>query len=205
MSEKEKPSIGVLVSGSGTNLQSLIDHMEQGKLDAKIAIVISNKASAFALERAKKHNIATKVINHKDFETRELFDKEIARVLEEAGCKYVVLAGFMRVLTSWFIQNFRNRIVNIHPALCPSFPGVEAQKQAFEYGVKVTGCTVHLVDEGVDTGPIILQKAVTVLDDDTVEKLRDRILIEEHKALPEAINLLVNNKIKVEGRKVVRL
>lgn len=204
MNSKPNSLIGVLVSGSGTNLQSVIDNIEQGKLDAKIALVISNKVDAYGLERARKHNIPTKVISHKDFETREKFDEAVANTLEEAGCKYIVLAGFMRVLTPLFIQRFKNRIVNIHPALCPSFPGVDAQKQAFEYGVKVTGCTVHLVDEGVDTGPIILQKYMPVLDDDTLESLRQRILAEEHKALSEAIGLLINDQLKIEGRRIIR-
>jgi phosphoribosylglycinamide formyltransferase-1 len=200
---KEKAKIGVLVSGSGTNLQSIIDYIEQGKLKAKLAIVISNKQDAYGLERARKHNMPTKVISHKDFKTREEFEEEIAKVLEEIGCDFIVLAGFMRVLTPLFIRRFKNRIVNIHPALLPSFPGVDAQKQAFDYGVKVTGCTVHFVDEGVDTGPIILQKVVPVHDGDTVESLRARILEEEHKALPEALNLIINRRIKIEGRRVI--
>ena len=198
-----KTKIGVLISGSGTNLQSIIDHIERGKLKAKLAIVISNKQEVYGLERARKHNIPTRVISHKDFKTREEFEEEIAKVLEEIGCDFIVLAGFMRVLTPSFIRRFKNRIVNIHPALLPSFPGADAQKQAFDYGVKVTGCTVHFVDEGVDTGPIILQKVVPVKDGDTVESLRARILEEEHSALPEALNLIINRQIRIEGRRVI--
>ena len=181
--------IGVVVSGRGSNLQSIIDHIAEGKLNVEIAVVVSDHKEAFALERAAKAGIPTAVVERK-------------AALREAGAEVVVLAGFMRILTGHFISRWEHKIINIHPALLPSFKGLDAQGQAVDYGVKVAGCTVHFVDEGTDTGPIILQKVVPVLDDDTEETLAARILVEEHKALPEAIQLWADGKLTIKGRKV---
>jgi phosphoribosylglycinamide formyltransferase-1 len=198
-----KKRLGVLISGSGTNLQSIIDNIEEGYINnAEISVVISNKETAFGLKRAEKHNIPTAVVSHKEYKTREEFEKKIIDILEEYNIDYVILAGFMRVLSNFFITYYKNRILNIHPALLPSFPGVDAQKQAFDYGVRFSGCTVHFVDTGVDTGPIILQAVVPVLPDDTEETLKKRILAQEHKIYPYAIKLLVEDKLAIIGRKV---
>ncbi|MDZ4165211.1 MAG: phosphoribosylglycinamide formyltransferase [Smithellaceae bacterium] len=198
---KTKIKIGILVSGSGSNLQSIIDNIEKGKLTASISVVVSNIEDAFALERARKHNIPSIAINHRDFSTREDFEAELAAVLKSFHVDLVVLAGFMRVLSPYFIKSFPRRIINIHPALLPSFPGVHAQRQALDYGVKFTGCSVHFVDEGVDTGPIIIQAAVPVHDDDSESSLSERILLEEHRILPEAIELYVSGSlIFTDGR-----
>lgn len=198
---KTKIKIGILVSGSGSNLQSIIDNIEQGKLTASISVVVSNIEEAFALERARRHNIPAIAINHRDFSTREDFEAELVAVLKSCQVDLVVLAGFMRVLSPYFIRSFPRRIINIHPALLPSFPGVHAQRQALDYGVKFTGCSVHFVDEGVDTGPIIIQAAVPVHDDDSESSLSERILREEHRILPEAINLYVSGSlIFTDGR-----
>lgn len=195
-------NIGVLVSGSGTNLQSIIDAVENGSLSASIKVVISNKADAFALERAKKHGIETAVVRVKDFATRELFDTEVLRLLKERGVELVVLAGFMRLISSVLLEGFPMGIINIHPSLLPSFPGLEVQKAALDYGVKFSGCTVHFVDGGLDSGPIIIQAVVPVKDEDTVESLQKRILAEEHKIYPQAIQLFSEGRIEVRGRRV---
>jgi len=199
----KKLKVGVLVSGRGTNLQSIIDNIEKEELPAEIAIVISNVEGAYALERAEKHNIKTTVIDHKGYKSREEFEKVLIEVLKNEGTELVCLAGFMRLLSPFFLNTFKYRVMNIHPALLPSFPGVHAQKQAFDYGVKVSGCTVHFVDEGTDTGPIILQEAVKVLDDDTEESLSKRILEKEHILYSKAINLFAKGKLEVIGRKVL--
>lgn len=198
-----KKKIGVLVSGRGTNLQAIIDAIEKKELDAEISVVISNKSDAFALERAKKHCIPSVVISHKDFDKREDFEKELVNALEKSGVDFIVLAGFMRILSPFFINKYKNRIINIHPALLPSFPGVNAQKQALHYGVKITGCSVHFVDEGVDSGPIILQCAVPVFDNDDEHSLSKRILKEEHKLLIKSLKLLIEDKIVIQGRRVI--
>lgn len=195
-------NIGVLVSGSGTNLQSIIDAIEGGSLSASIRVVISNKPDAYALERAKKHGIQTAVVRVKDFPTRELFDAEVLRLLREAGVELVVLAGFMRLISSVLLEGYPMRIINIHPSLLPSFPGLEVQKAALEYGVRFSGCTVHFVDSGLDSGPIIIQAVVPVKDEDTVESLQKRILAEEHKIYPQAIQLFSEGRIEVRGRRV---
>ena len=195
--------IGVVVSGRGSNLQSIIDHIAEGKLDnVEIAVVVSDHKEAFALERAAKAGIPTAVVERKGCKDKAEFEDKIDAALREAGAEVVILAGFMRILTGHFISRWENKIINIHPALLPSFKGVDAQGQAVDYGVKIAGCTVHFVDEGTDTGPIILQKAVPVLDDDTEETLAARILKEEHKALPEAIQLWADGKLTIKGRKV---
>ena len=195
--------IGVVVSGRGSNLQSIIDHIAEGKLNnVEIAVVVSDHKEAFALERAAKAGIPTAVVERKGCKDKAEFEDKIDAALQEAGAEVVILAGFMRILTGHFISRWENKIINIHPALLPSFKGVDAQGQAVDYGVKIAGCTVHFVDEGTDTDPIILQKAVPVLDDDTEETLAARILKEEHKALPEAIQLWADGKLTIKGRKV---
>ena len=194
--------IGVVVSGRGSNLQSIIDHIAEGKLNVEIAVVVSDHKEAFALERAAKAGIPTAVVERKGCKDKAEFEDKIDAALREAGADVVVLAGFMRILTGHFISRWEHKIINIHPALLPSFKGLDAQGQAVDYGVKVAGCTVHFVDEGTDTGPIILQKVVPVLDDDTEETLAARILVEEHKALPEAIQLWADGKLTIKGRKV---
>lgn len=198
-------NLGVLVSGSGTNLQAIIDNIEAGGLDAKIKIVISNNVNAYAVERAKKHRIPTFIIADSHFQTREDCDKHLVEILKSHSVDLVVLAGFMRLLTSAFIKSFPMRIINIHPALLPAFPGLHAQKKAVEYGAKFSGCTVHFVDEGVDTGPIIIQAVVPVDDDDTEETLSKKILKEEHKIYPQAIRLFAEGRLEIKGRKVVVL
>jgi phosphoribosylglycinamide formyltransferase-1 len=192
----------VLASGNGSNLQAIINAAEAGELGAELAIVISDKPDAFALERAKKHNIKTAVVTKQEFSTRAAFDEKVIEILKENRVELVILAGFMRIITKAFIEAFPMRIINIHPSLLPSFPGLNVQKKALEYGVRFSGCTVHFVEEGVDTGPIILQAAVPVKNDDTVESLSTRILKEEHRIYPEAIRLFSNDRLRIEGRKV---
>ena len=193
---------GVLVSGRGSNLQAVLDRIADGYLPLEIGVVISDKADAYALERAANVGIKTVVVARKECASKEEFEDKIHAALVEAGCELVVLAGFMRILSGNFVSKWHNKIINIHPALLPSFPGLDGQGQALEYGVKFTGCTVHFVDEGTDTGPIILQKVVPVLDDDTHDTLAARILEQEHKAMPEALKLWAEGKLVIEGRKV---
>lgn len=195
----KKLIIGVLVSGRGTNLQAIIDSIQRGELSAEIAIVISDNPNAMALERARRADIPTAYVKPGK---KSEFEREIIRILEENKVELIVLAGFMRILSPDFVNHFPMKIINIHPSLLPSFPGLEAQRQALEYGVKITGCTVHFVNEMVDAGPIILQEAVPVYDDDTVESLSARILEKEHKILVEAIRLFGENRLKVIGRRV---
>ena len=197
-------SIAVLVSGNGTNLQAIIDSVNNGYIPAKIAVVLSDEKRAFALERAKKAGIDTVVLDKKDFKTREDFDREVVKQLKKKNVELVVLAGFMRLLSPYFIDEYRNRIINIHPALLPAFKGAHGVKDALEAGVKVTGVTVHFVDEHLDGGPIILQKTVEIKEDDNEETLLERVHKEEHRIYPEAIKLFVEGKIKIEGRKVAR-
>ena len=193
---------GVLVSGRGSNLQAVLDRIADGYLPLEIGVVISDKADAYALERAANVGVKTVVVARKECASKEEFEDRIHAALVEAGCELVVLAGFMRILSGNFVSKWHNKIINIHPALLPSFPGLDGQGQALEYGVKFTGCTVHFVDEGTDTGPIILQKVVPVLDDDTHDTLAARILEQEHKAMPEALKLWAEGKLVIEGRKV---
>ena len=195
-------NIGVLASGRGTNLQAIIEAVKEGRIEGKIGIVISDNRDAFALKRAKQNNIETEYINFKSFKNREDYDKKIIECLKEKNVDLVVLAGYMRILSSYFIKMYKNKIMNIHPALLPSFPGLHAQRQAVEYGVKVSGCTVHFVDEGVDSGPIILQKAVEVKDNDTEESLAEKILKEEHQIYPQAIQLFSQGRLVIKGRRV---
>jgi phosphoribosylglycinamide formyltransferase-1 len=194
-------NIGVLISGRGSNLQAIIDAIKRKELAARMAVVISNKADAYGLERARIHGIEAIFIPSKGKEKTD-FERDVVEALEARGVELVCLAGFMRVLSPFFIRRFKNRIMNIHPALLPSFPGEDAQRQALDYGSKVTGCTVHFVDEGVDTGPVIIQRPVTVYEDDTVESLSARILAQEHIAFPAAIQLFAEGRLNILGRKV---
>jgi phosphoribosylglycinamide formyltransferase-1 len=196
-------NLGVLVSGSGSNLQAIIDNIEAGRLDARIKIIISNVPDVFALERAKKHGLASLVISHKGYKRREDFDQKIVEALQAHGVELVVLAGYMRVVTSVLLRAFPMRVMNIHPALLPSFPGTHVWQAEVDYGVKFAGCTVHFVDEGTDTGPIIIQAVVPVYDDDTAETLNARILKQEHKIFSQAIQLYAEGRLEVQGRRVL--
>lgn len=189
--------LGVLVSGSGSNLQAILDAIQDGRLDARCRLVLSNRADAYALTRAQKAGVPTTVLQHKDFPDRESFDRELVRALQAAGVEWVALAGFMRLLTPTFLDAFPERIVNIHPSLLPSFPGVNAQKQAFDYGVSWTGCTVHFVTQEMDSGPILIQRPVQVLPEDTASTLQQRILQEEHQAFVEALSLLAAGRVRL--------
>ena len=194
---------GVLASGSGSNLQSLIDNWQKGTLaPAELVVVGANVAGCLALERAQKAGLDTFTLSHKAFTSREDFDRAMVAELRRCEVELVVLAGFMRVLTPVFLDAFPKRIVNIHPALLPAFPGTHGQKQAFDYGVKVAGCTVHFVDAGTDTGPIIAQAVVPVLPEDSEETLQQRILAEEHRLLPAVVRAVAAGKVTVEGRRV---
>lgn len=195
--------IGVLISGSGTNLQAIIDAIEAGKLDAKIEVVLSNKGDAHGLVRARKHGIAVEVLDHKAFSSREAYDQAVVDRLRSRGVELVVLAGFMRLLSPVFIKAYSNRIMNIHPALLPSFPGLHVQKKAVEHGVRFAGCTVHFVNEECDEGPIIIQAVVPVFSDDTEASLMARILKQEHRIYPRAIQLYAEGRLTVAGRKVL--
>jgi phosphoribosylglycinamide formyltransferase-1 len=195
--------LGILLSGRGSNFEAIARNVQAGKIPAEIAVVVSNKQEALGLVRAREMGLETRFIPSKGKE-REVFDREVVAVLKEFQVDLVCLAGFMRILSPYFVREFPRRILNIHPALLPSFPGEDAQKQALEHGVKFTGCTVHLVDEGMDTGPIVCQAVVPVRDDDTAETLAARILQEEHRIYSEAICLLLEDKLHFEGRRVLR-
>ncbi len=196
--------LGVLISGRGSNLQSLIDAVRQGELDATIAVVISNDAEAGGLDRARSAGIPTKVIDHRGWPSRDHYDRALVEALRGHGVELVCLAGFMRRVGRSFVDAFPNAILNIHPALLPSFPGVDAARQAVEHGVKVSGVTVHLVTEDLDAGPIVLQRAVEVLDGDTPESLAARILVEEHRAYPEAVRIVLEGRWTLSGRRLIR-
>lgn len=195
--------LGVLLSGRGSNFEAIADSIQAGRLDAEIAVVISNRAEAAGLEAARRRGLNAKLIPSKG-RTREDHDAEVVAALKNAQVDLVCLAGYMRLLSPEFVRAFPNRILNIHPSLLPAFPGLEAQKQAFDYGVKVSGCTVHFVDEHLDHGTIILQKTVPVLENDDAHALAERILEQEHIAYTEAIQLLLSGDIEVQGRRVVR-
>ena len=197
-----KVPIGVLLSGGGTNLQAIIDAIEQDRLGADIRTVVSNRETAYGLTRARDHGIPTTVIDHRGHASREAYDRVLVDHLKDHGVELVVLAGFMRLLSPLFIQSFPNCIMNIHPALSPSFAGLHGQKQAFEYGVRFSGCTVHFVSEGCDEGPVIIQAVVPVLPDDTEETLAQRILAQEHRIYPHAIQLYSEGRLVIEGGKV---
>jgi phosphoribosylglycinamide formyltransferase-1 len=195
--------IGVLLSGRGSNFEALAESVAAGRIpNAEIAIVISNREGAPGIERARQRGIDTRVIPSKGLE-REAYDRQVVAVLQEKKVDLVCLAGFMRLLSPYFISAFRGRILNIHPSLLPAFPGLEAQRQALEYGVKFSGCTVHFVDENLDAGPIVVQAVVPVRDDDTAESLSERILKEEHRIYSEAVRIVLEGRFRIEGRRVM--
>jgi phosphoribosylglycinamide formyltransferase-1 len=195
-------NLGVLVSGSGSNLQAIIDNIETGRLDAKIKIIISNVADAYALERAKKHGIPSAVIPHKGLK-REEYDQKLVEILKASDVELVVLAGFMRIITHVLLRAFPMKVMNIHPALLPAFPGTHVWQAEVDFGVKFAGCTVHFVDEGTDTGPVIIQAVVPVYDEDTAETLNARILKQEHKIFSQAIQLYAEGRLEIKGRRVL--
>jgi phosphoribosylglycinamide formyltransferase-1 len=195
-------NIGILLSGRGSNFEAIARNVAAGKIPGKIALVVSNREQAPGLERARQMGLKTLFIPSKG-KDREAYDGEVVAALRDAQVDLVCLAGFMRILSPVFVRAFPGRILNIHPALLPAFPGLDAQQQALDYGVKFTGCTVHIVDEGMDTGPIVLQAVVPVLDDDTVETLSARILKEEHRIYSEAVCLMLEDKVRIEGRRTV--
>jgi len=196
--------LGVLVSGRGSNLQAIIDNIGSGSLSAEIAVVISDQADAHSLERAKKHTIPAVHVSAKGYRgKRDEYDALLVKELQKHNVELVVLAGFMRIITPTLLKAFPNRVMNIHPALLPSFPGLHVQKAAIEHGAKFSGCTVHFVDGGMDTGPIIIQAVVPVLDNDNEDLLSERILKQEHKIYSRAIQLYAEGKLKVEGRRVI--
>lgn len=193
-----KPKIAILISGRGSNMLALLDAIREGRLNAEAAVVISNIESAAGLMKAQERGVETLVISHKG-RTREEHDAEITEELKRREVSLVCLAGYMRLLGSQFVRAFENRILNIHPSLLPAFPGVDAQRQALEHGVKITGCTVHIVDEQLDHGPIVLQQAVEVLENDSVETLSARILEQEHRIYPQAVARVLSKSFRVEG------
>jgi phosphoribosylglycinamide formyltransferase 1 len=195
-------NLGILLSGRGSNFEAIADNVASGKLDANIAVVISNRADAPGIESARRRGLEALVVPSKG-KPREQHDREVVATLREHQVDLVCLAGYMRLLSPWFVQQFPNRILNIHPALLPAFPGLEAQKQAFDYGVKVSGCTVHFVDADLDHGAILVQKVVPVLDTDDEHTLAARILEQEHIAYTEAIRMVLEGKFTIEGRRVV--
>ncbi len=198
-----KKRIGVLLSGRGSNFEALAESVAAGRIpNAEIAIVISNREGAPGIERARTRGIEANVIPSKGLE-REAYDKLVVAALREKQVELICLAGFMRLLSPYFIQSFPNRILNIHPSLLPAFPGLEAQRQALEYGVKFTGCTVHFVDENLDAGPIVLQAVVPVRDADSEETLSARILAEEHRIYSEAVRIVLEGRYRIEGRRVI--
>ncbi len=196
--------IGVLASGGGSNFQALIENVESGYIpDSKIVLLIVDNSKAYALERAKNHGIESVYVNPKDYSSREESDKKMVDELKSCDVDLVLLAGYMRIVTPYFVNEFKDRMMNIHPALLPSFPGLHAQRQAMDYGVKVTGCTVHFVDDKVDHGPIIIQKAVEILGDDDEATISLRILEEEHKIYSEAVKLFVEGRLEINRRNVM--
>jgi phosphoribosylglycinamide formyltransferase-1 len=194
--------LGILISGRGSNMMAIAGACSSGEVPAEVALVVSNRSDAPGLEWARERGLATAVLSHRGFPDREAHDRAVVAALREAGVEWVCLAGYMRLLSSAFIQEYRHRILNIHPALLPAFPGLHAQEQAWSWGVKVSGCTVHLVDEELDHGPIVVQRAVPVLEDDGPEALADRILEQEHRAYPEALRLLLTRSWEVTGRRL---
>ena len=195
--------LAILLSGRGSNFQAIHDAVRSRALDAEIVCVISNRPDAPGIARARDYGYAAHVLDHKTVANRAAHEQEVIRVLDDANPDFIALAGYMRLLGASFVERYRNRIINIHPSLLPSFPGVDAQAQAVAYGVKVSGCTVHFVDEHLDAGPILVQKTVPVLDVDTADSLSARILEEEHRAYVEALQLLSKKPWRVDGRRVV--
>src|ERR1041384_1153362 len=201
----EKLPIAVLISGGGTNLQAIIDAIAGNRLDAKIEVVLSNRADAFGLVRAKNHGIPTEILDHKAFPSREAYDQAVVDLLRARSVQLVALAGFMRLLSPVLVRAFSNRIMNIHPALLPSFPGLHVQKKALEHGVRFSGCTVHFVNQECDEGPIIIQAVVPVFPDDSEETLSARILKQEHRVYPHAIQLYAQDRLRIDnGRVAIR-
>ncbi|MFZ0245829.1 phosphoribosylglycinamide formyltransferase [Candidatus Binatus sp.] len=203
MAENPTVKLGVLISGSGTNLQAIIDAILHGDLKAEIRLVISNRADAQGLERARRHGIETMVIDHRKFASREDFDRAILAALVDRSVELVALAGFMRLLSPVMLEAFPGRIMNIHNSLLPSFPGIHGPKDAIEYGVKIAGCTVFFVTAGVDVGPVIVQAAVPVLPGDDEQRLAARILLQEHRIFPHAIALFQEGRLEIQGRRVI--
>lgn len=199
----KKLQLGVLASGSGTNLQSIIDACESGAIDARVCVVVSDKEDAKALDRARNHDIPAFCFNRKSFASKKEFEASILEKFGEHGTELVCLAGYMRIVGGTLLQPYAGKMINIHPALLPAFPGLDGQRQAWEYGVKVAGCTVHFVDDKMDNGPIIGQIAVEVQENDTVDTLQKRILKQEHKLYPRCIQLIAEGKVRIEGRKVI--
>jgi phosphoribosylglycinamide formyltransferase 1 len=200
----KKTRIGVLVSGRGSNLQAIIDNIEKGSLSAELAVVISDQADAYALERARKHHIPGVHVSAKGYKVRrDEYDALLVKELQKHNVELVALAGFMRIITPTLLKAFPYRVLNIHPALLPSFPGLHVQKAALDHGVRFSGCTVHFVDEGMDTGPIIIQAVVPILDNDTEDTLSARILKQEHKIYSRAIQLYAEGRLRIEGRRVI--
>ncbi|HEY9245766.1 MAG TPA: phosphoribosylglycinamide formyltransferase [Candidatus Methanoperedens sp.] len=195
-------NIAVLVSGRGSNLQAIIDNIESGYIKAKIAVVISDVRDAYALTRARSHGIKAVFIDPEKFTSKVSYEEKVLKVLQDNKVMLLLLAGYMKIVGKTLLLAYKDRILNIHPALLPAFPGLHAQKQAFDHGVKVAGCTVHFVDDTLDGGPIILQKCIEVDEKDTAESLANRILEQEHKIYPEAVKLFVENRLRIEGRKV---
>ncbi len=198
--------VAVLASGRGSNLQSVIDAIEAGQVQAQIVAVISNKKDAVALERARKHGIKDLFVDPKPFagrpDSREAYDRSLLEVLQQHNVELVLLAGYMKIVTAVLVNAYANSMMNIHPSLLPSFPGLDVQKKAIDWGCKLAGCTVHFVTEGVDEGPIIIQAAVPILDDDTPDTLAARILVQEHKIYPRAVQLFAEGRLSVDGRRV---
>jgi len=199
--------VAVLASGRGSNLQAIIDAIEAGQVQAQIVAVISNKKDAVALERARKHRLKDLFVDSKPFagrpDSREAYDRSLLDILQQHDVELVLLAGYMKIVTAVLVNAYANRMMNIHPSLLPSFPGLDVQKKAIDWGCKLAGCTVHFVTEGVDEGPIIIQAAVSMLDDDTPETLAARILLQEHKIYPRAVQLFAEGRLRVDGRRVL--
>jgi phosphoribosylglycinamide formyltransferase-1 len=195
--------VAILLSGRGSNFVALAEAMERGEVPARIVLVLSNEPAAPGLERAREMGLATVSISHRDYPGRSAHEAAVVAAIEGAGAEWVCLAGYMRLLSAGFVARFRERLLNIHPSLLPAFPGLDAQARTIEHGVRVSGCTVHLVDEGLDSGPIVVQRCVPVLDDDTSDRLAARILEQEHRAYPEALARLLTERWRVEGRRVV--
>lgn len=199
--------VAVLASGRGSNLQAIIDAIEAGRVQARIVVVISNKKDAAALERARKHGLPDMFVDPKPFagrpDSREAYDRALLDILQQHEVELVLLAGYMKIVTALLVNAYANRMMNIHPSLLPSFPGLDVQKKAIDWGCKLAGCTVHFVTEGVDEGPIIIQAAVPILDNDTPETLAARILVQEHKIYPRAVQLFAEGRLWVEGRRVL--
>jgi phosphoribosylglycinamide formyltransferase-1 len=195
--------LGILISGTGSNMKAIVAACESRDVPAEVCVVISNSPDALGIEWAAEHGLETAILSHREFSDRETHDRAVVDRLQRAGVEWVCLAGYMRLLSAVFVDAYPNRILNIHPALLPSFPGLHGQQQAWEYGVRVSGCTVHLVDLELDHGPIVIQRTVPALSDDTAEELASRILIQEHIAYPEALRELLSRTWRIDGRRVV--